>query len=63
MLLENVFQFKGETQSRLSRIMENAAIELGRPVTKNESLSRVDYDLTYREITRRLKAEKEAGNE
>jgi hypothetical protein len=52
---------KGETQSRLNRIMEAAAIELGKPLTKNEAKLRADYDLTYREILRRLKAEKEAA--
>ena len=42
--------------------MEAAAVELGRKMTKDESRLRADYDLTYREIYRRLKAEKEASN-
>ena len=51
----------GETQSRLTALCEAAAVELGRKMTKDESKLKADYDLTLREITRRLKAEKEAG--
>lgn len=51
-----------ETPTRLDRICEAAAVELGKTVTKNEAQLRADYDLTYREILCRLKAVKEAGN-
>jgi len=51
---------RGETISRVGRICEAAAVELGRKMTKDESRLRADYDLTFREIFRRLKAEKEA---
>ena len=51
-----------ETPTRLDRICEAAAVELGKKVTKNEAQLRADYDLTYREIYRRLKAAKETGN-
>ena len=44
-----------ETPSRLDLIRENAAIELGAPIKKNEAQLHVDYDLTLREIRRRLK--------
>ena len=47
---------------RLDRLTEAATVELGKTVTKNEAQLRADYDLTYREIVRRLKAAKEAGN-
>ena len=36
-----------------------AAVELGKTVGKNEARLRADYDLTFREIVRRLKAEKD----
>ena len=49
-----------ETQSRLARLCEAAAVELGRPIGKDEAQLRADYDLALREITRRLKAEREA---
>lgn len=49
-----------ETPSRLDRICEAAAVELGKTMKPDESKLRADYDLTYREIYRRLKAEKEA---
>lgn len=52
---------KGETVSRLNRVCEAAAVELGKKITKDEAQLRADYDLTYREIRRRLKAEKEAA--
>ena len=48
-----------ETPSRLDRLCDAAAVELGRPVSKDEARLRADYDLTLREITLRLKAEKE----
>ncbi|MBO7687683.1 MAG: hypothetical protein J6V72_14930 [Kiritimatiellae bacterium] len=51
-----------ETQSRLARLCESAAVELGRPVPKNEARMRAEYDLTRREIYLRLKAEKGAGD-
>lgn len=49
---------KGETISRINRICEAAAVELGKTITKDEARLRADYDLTFREIWRRLKAEK-----
>jgi hypothetical protein len=53
---------RGETFSRINRICEAAAVELGRKMTKDESRLQADYDLTFREIFRRLKAEKEAAD-
>ena len=50
----------GETQTRLDAICEAAAVELGNPMSRDESRLRAGYDLTLREITRRLVAEKEA---
>ncbi len=44
-----------ETPSRLERLCEAAAVELGRPLARNEPQLRADYDLTLREIRRRLK--------
>ena len=53
----------GETQTRLAAMCEAAAVELGRTVSRDEARLRADYDLTRREIVRRLKKEKEtAGN-
>lgn len=46
-----------ETPSRLDLIREKAAVELGKELKKNEALLHADYDLTLREIRRRLKAE------
>lgn len=46
---------KCETPSRLERIREAAAVELGRPLTRDEARLMAEYDLTLREITRRLK--------
>jgi hypothetical protein len=46
-----------ETPSRLDLIREKAAVELGKEMKKNEALLHADYDLTLREIRRRLKAE------
>ena len=48
-----------ETPSRLDRICEAAAVELGKTMKKDESKLRADYDLTLREIVLRLKKEKE----
>lgn len=48
---------KTETPSRLERLCEAAAVELGRPLGRDEARLRADYDLTLREIVRRLKAE------
>ena len=48
-----------ETPSRLDCICAAAAVELGKAVGKNEAKLRADYDLTFREIVRRLKAEKD----
>lgn len=44
-----------ETPTRLDRICEAAAVELGRAPTRDEARLRADYDLTLREIARRLK--------
>lgn len=51
----------GETQTRLDALCEAASIELGREVKRDEARLRARYDLALREITRRLKAEKEAA--
>jgi hypothetical protein len=45
-----------ETPSRLDLIREKAAVELGKELKKNEALLHANYDLTLREIRRRLKA-------
>ena len=50
-----------ETQSRLARLCEAAAVELGKPMGKDEARLRAEYDLTRREIVRRLKAEQANG--
>lgn len=49
----------GETQTRLDAMCEAAAVELGREVKRDEAKFRARYDLTLREITRRLKAERD----
>ena len=49
-----------ETPSRLDRICEAAAVELGRHISEDEAHLRADYDLTLREIILRLRKEKEA---
>ena len=51
-----------ETPTRLDRICEAAAVELGRPMSRDEARLQADYDLTLREITLRLMAEKEAAD-
>ncbi len=50
-----------ETPTRLDMMCEAAAVELGKELVPDEARLRADYDLTLREITRRLKAEKEAA--
>lgn len=50
-----------ETPSRLDRIREAAAVELGRPMGRDEARLHADYDLTLREIRRRLVAELDAA--
>lgn len=50
-----------ETPSRLDRLCSAADVELGRTPTRDEAQLRADYDLTLREIVRRLKKEKEDG--
>ena len=50
----------GETQTRLDRLCEAAAVELGKTVTRDEARLRADYDLTLREIALRLKKEDES---
>lgn len=51
----------GETQTRLDALCEAAAIELGREMKRDEARLRAEYDLTLREITLRLKAERAAA--
>lgn len=48
----------GETQTRLDALCEAAAVELGRPMSKDEAKLKANYDLTLREIARRLREEK-----
>lgn len=48
-----------ETPSRLELVCEAAAVELGKSFKRDEAALRADYDLTRREIIRRLRAEKE----
>ena len=50
-----------ETQSRLARLCEAAAVELGKPMGKDEARLHAEYDLARREIVRRLKAEHANG--
>lgn len=50
----------GETQTRLDALCAAAAVELGRSMSRDEARLRAAYDLALREITRRLKAEKES---
>ena len=50
-----------ETPSRLDRICEAAAVELGKTMKPDETKLRADYDLTLREIYRRLKMERGNG--
>ncbi|MBO7721386.1 MAG: hypothetical protein J6T01_03175 [Kiritimatiellae bacterium] len=49
----------GETQTRLAALCEAAAVELGRPMSKDEAKLQAAYDLTLREITLRLREEKD----
>lgn len=51
-----------ETPTRLDMICEAAAVELGKKLVKDEAQLRADYDLTYREIRRRLHREKLLDN-
>ena len=51
----------GETQTRLDAICEAAAVELGKTVARDEAKLRAQYDLTLREITLRLRAERAAA--
>ena len=57
----NPADLMAETPSRLDLICEQATVELGKPMTKDEALLQADYDLTLREIRLRLKAEKLAA--
>lgn len=52
-----------ETPSRLDRICEAAAVELGKPTGKDEARLRAEYGLTLREIVLRLRKEREDGAE
>ena len=54
----NPADLMAETPSRLDLIREQAAVELGKQLTKDEARLQADYDLTLREIRMRLKAEK-----
>ena len=53
-------ELMAETPTRLDMICEAAAVELGKKLVKDEAQLRADYDLTYREIRRRLHHEKTA---
>ena len=48
-----------ETPTRLDMICEAASVELGKPCGKDEARLRAEYGLTLREITLRLRGEKE----
>lgn len=48
-------QLAHETPMRLDMICESAAVELGKELVKDEARLRAEYDLTLREIVRRLK--------
>ena len=50
-----------ETPTRLGMICNTAAVELGKELVRDEAKLRIDYDLTLREIVRRLKDEKESS--
>jgi hypothetical protein len=52
-----------ETPSRLDLIRENAAVELGKVMKKDEALLHADYDLTLREIRQRLKNASKQNND
>lgn len=57
-------ELRTETPSRLDRMREAAAVELGKPMGRDEARLHADYDLTLRDIVRRLKRElkeKEGG--
>jgi hypothetical protein len=49
-----------ETPSRLNRLCESAAVELGKIMKPDEAQLRAGYDLALREIMLRLKGEKDA---
>ncbi|MCR5839884.1 MAG: hypothetical protein K6G94_09670 [Kiritimatiellae bacterium] len=53
----------GETQSRLEALCEGAAVELGRHMSKDESKLRAEYGLALREITLRLREERERATQ
>ena len=50
-----------ETPTRIGMICNMAAVEMGKELVKDEAKLRVDYDLTLREIARRLTAEKKSS--
>ena len=52
----------GETQTRLDALCEAAAVELGKTVTKDQAKLQAAYDLTLREITKRLRGEESHEN-
>lgn len=51
----NVSDLMCEPLSRINSMCAAAAIELGRKMSRDEARLRADYDLTFREIRRRLK--------
>lgn len=56
-------QLAHETPTRLDMICESAAVELGKELVKDEERLRAEYDLTLREIVRRLRGAGEANGE
>ena len=54
-------ELAAETPSRCERLCEAAAVELGRPLGRDEARLRAEYDLTLREIRRRLKSSPTEG--
>lgn len=51
-----------DTPTRLGMICNAAAVELGKELVRDEAKLRVDYDLTLREIVRRLMDEQVASH-
>ena len=55
-------ELMAETPTRLDMLCEAAAVELGKEMVRDEAQLRADYDLTYREIKRRLNHERTNNN-